>query len=554
MSLAARRAAGLAALAAAVAVACLAAGCGLGTGPDSELNSGLQAYDAPPAVVFRRANGPEPDTLDPQRAEDESSREIIRDLYEGLIGETSRGELVPGAAESWQVSGDGLTWTFKLRPDNRWSNGDPLVAADFVAGFRRALDPATASTSAALLAPLAGAPEVIAGTLPPSLLGVEAPDDWQLVLRLSSPTPYLLGLLTHPITFPVHGPSLAEHGAAFARPGRLISNGAYQLDEWEVHSHVQLRANPYFRQRPQIDVVRHYSFDVPEAALNRYRAGDLDFNMQIPMARFGWLQDNLADELYTAPALGTQFWLFNTLRAPTDDPRVRKALAMTVDRQRIVTKVTGLGDAAAYGLVPPGVANYRAQFFDWREQPMAARVAVARALLAEAGYGPQRPLKVTVHYNTDENLRRIAVAVAAMWREHLGVETTLHNEEFRVLLNRRRDPDEWQILRLAWRGDYNDASNFLEILARDGAVNDTGYDDPEFERLLAAATVELEPARRAALLEAAEQRMLAHYPVLPLYHPVSKHLVKPWVQGFQPNILTRTYSRHLSIDVDQRGF
>jgi oligopeptide transport system substrate-binding protein len=540
-----------------LAPALLVLGAALGTAscaPSPEPEAREAAREAAREVVFRRGNGPEPATLDPQRAEDEASREIIRDLFEGLVGETPEGDLAPGAAESWDVSEDGLTWTFTLRHDGRWSNGDAVVAPDFVAGFRRAVDPATASSSAALLTPLEGAGEIVAGHRAPETLGVEALDQLRLVLRLRSPTPYLLGLLTHPITFPVHGPSLARHGARFARPGLLISNGAYRLEAWEVHSHVQLVRNPHFRLQPQIGVVRFYSFDVAEAELNRYRAGDLDFTMQIPMPRFQWLRENLGDELHVAPALSTQFWLFNTVRAPVDDLRVRQALTMTVDRERLTGTVTGLGDHPAYGLVPPGVANYTTQSFAWRDEAMADRIETARALLAEAGYGPGRPLRVAVHYNTDENLRRIAVAIASMWRENLGVETALLNEEFRVLLARRKDPDRWQILRLAWAGDYNDASNFLEILATSGAVNDTGFDDPEYERLLAEAAVERDPARRRALLEAAERRMLEHYPVLPLYHPVSKHLVKPWVRGFRSNVLNRTYTRHLSIDVEQRGF
>ena len=529
---------------------------GCAPSPDPAARSGEAAGEAAAAqeVVFRRGNGPEPDTLDPQRAEDESSREILRDLFEGLVGEAPDGMPVPGAAESWTVSEDGLDWIFVLREDGRWSNGDAVTAGDFVAALRRAVDPATASTSAGLLAPLAAASEVIDGREAPEALGVEALDERRLLIRLRSPTPYLLGLLTHPITFPVHGPSLERHGARFSRPGNLVSNGAYRLDSWEVHSYVQLERNPHFRQRPQIDVVRFYSFDVPEAELNRYRAGELDFTVQVPMARFQWLRDNIPDELHLAPALTTQFWLFNTVRAPTDDLRVRKALSMSVDRERLVETVIGFGDRPAYGLVPPGTADYTAQSFGWRELPLEQRQARARELLAEAGYGPGNPLRVVVHYNTNENLRRIAVAVTSMWRDALGVESSLHNEEFRVLLNRRRDPELWRILRLSWRGDYNDASNFLEILSVSGAVNDTGFDDPEYERLLAAAAVENDPGNRRSLLEAAERRMLEYHPILPLYHPVGKRLMKPWVKGFEPNVLNRTYSRHISIDVEKRGF
>jgi len=543
-------------LPAGLAVLALLAGCA----PEADApakDAPREAANTSPAVaevVLRRGNGPEPDTLDPQRAEDESSRDIIRDLYEGLVGETPAGELTAGAAASWKVSEDNLTWTFLLQPAGRWSNGDPVTAHDFVAGLRRAVDPGTASSSAALLHPIDGAAEIIAGRRPPETLAVEARDPLTLVIRLRSPTPYLLGLLTHPITFPVHRPSLEAHGAGFARPGRLVSNGAYQLDEWTVHSHVQLRRNPHFREPPAIGVVRFYTFELPAAELNRYRAGALDYTVQLPLSRFEWLRQNYADELHTAPALSSQFWLFNTRRPPTDDLRVRKALNMAVDRRRLVEVVMASGDHPAYGLVPPGVANYSAQLFEWHDWSMEARVETARALLTEAGYGPDRPLRVEVHYNTNENLRRIAVAVTSMWREHLGVESTLFNEEFRVMLSRRKDPDRWQVLRLAWAGDYNDASNFLEILASDGAVNDTGYDDPRYEQLLAEAAVEQDPAKRRLLLESAERRMLEHYPILPLYHPVGKHLIKPWVRGYSGNVLNRTYSRHLSIDTVQRGF
>jgi oligopeptide transport system substrate-binding protein len=227
---------------------------------------------------------------------------------------------------------------------------------------------------------------------------------------------------------------------------------------------------------------------------------------------------------------------------------------MAVDRERLVESVVGGGDRPAYGLVPPGVLDYQAQSFTWRALPYEERVARAQALLREAGYGPDNPLELTVHYNTDDNLRRVAIAVTSMWREQLGVESALHNEEFRVMLSRRQDPDQWQVLRLSWRGDYNDASNFLEILTPTGAVPDTGWDDAEYIRLLRAAAIEQDPAARRALLEAAERRMLEFAPILPLYHPTGKRLAKPWVQGFEPNILNRAYTRNLAIDVAQRGF
>jgi oligopeptide transport system substrate-binding protein len=536
----------------ALAGAAALAGCGQDTGPAADAPAG--SADASREVVLRRGNPGEPDTLDPQRAEDETSREIIRDLFEGLVSEAPDGELIPGAAESWSLSEDGLTWTFLLRGDGRWSNGDPVTAEDFVAGLRRAVDPATASTSAALLGPIVGAASVIRGEADPGALGVKAVDDRTLVLELDGPAPYILGLLSNTFAFPVHRPSLAEHGAAWVRAGNLVSNGAFMLEQWEPQRHVKLRRNAHFREPPALDVVMYYPLEDPAAELNRYRAGELDFTSQIPHARFGWLKDNLGDELHVAPYLSTQFWMFNMRRAPFDDVRVRKALTMSVDRERLVESVTGLGEVPAYGFVPPGVANYTAQAFAWRQWPAARRLETARALLAEAGYGPDRPLKFEVRYNTDENLRRVATAVASMWREALGVEVTLVNEELKVMLAKRRDPTLWEVMRLAWAGDYNDASNFLEILPPGGAVDDTGFADPRYVEFLARASTENDPASRRDFLEQAELVVLEQYPVMPLYYTVSKHLVKPWVRGFETSVLNHTYSKHLSIDTGMRGF
>lgn len=529
------------AVALALLAAFIAAGCERGPDPAGE-------------VVLRRGNAGEPDSLDPQRSEEAFSRQVIRDLFDGLVDEGPDGALVPRAARDWMVSDNGLVWTFRLREDGRWSNGDPVTAADFVAGLRRAVDPAIASTSGGLLAPLAGAGPIIRGEAPPESLGVRALGEHELEVRLDAPTPYLPGLLSSTFTYPVHRPTLAAWGGDFARAERLVSNGPYRLAEWVLHSRIRLERNPHYHEPPPTDTVLYYPTEDAVAELNRYRAGELDLTAQIPHARFRWVKEHLAEELHVAPYLSTQFWMFNLRKPPLDDVRVRRALTMAVDRERLTDLVTGLGEEPAYGLVPPGVANYRPQAFAWRELSASERITEARALLDAAGYGPRRPLAFEVRYNTDENLRRVATAVASMWRETLGVEATLVNEELRVMLARRRQPTQWQVMRLSWVGDYNDASNFLEILATDGAVNDTGFADPEYERLLDEAAAEIDPARRAALLEAAERIVLDQYPVLPLYFTVSKHLVKPWVHGYRVNVLNHVDSRYLSVDTDARGF
>lgn len=539
---------------AALGLAALAAG---GCGRDTPGQAPV-AQDAAPAdeVVFRRGLGGEPDTLDPQRSVEASTYDLLRDLYEGLVTEAPDGSLVPGTAEDWEVSPDGRVYTFRIRPDARWSNGDPVTAADFEAGLRRAADPATGASNAAMLGPIENAEAILAGAADPATLGVEALDERRLRIRLARPTPYLLGLLTHSVAYPVHRPSLAIHGERFARPGKLVSNGAFRLRDWVVQSHITLDRNPYYRaaDEVQLDRVVYYSIEQPAAELKRYRADELDFTESLPNAQFGWIREHMPEDLVVAPYLGIYYYLFNTTRPPLDDRRLRAALSMVVDREILAARITGTGEQPALGMVPPGVHGYAPQAPGWADWPRARRLEEARRLYAQSGYGPDHPLRLTIHYNTGENHRKTALAVAAMWREALGVEAEPVNEELKVLLQRRRDPRRWTVLRLGWVGDYDDASSFLEIFTSDHGQNDAGYADPEFDRLMRAAAVEQDPGRRNRLMEQAERILLESQPAMPLFTYVSKRLVKPWVRGYRPSVLDHNYSRHLSIDTAMRGY
>ena len=500
--------------------------------------------------AFHRGNGAEPDTLDPHRSEETAAAAILRDLYEGLVTESADSKLMPGAAASWEMSDDGLVYTFRLRGDARWSNGDPVVAEDFVAGLRRAVDPATASSYAQILYPIANAEAVVKGELPPDELGIAALDERTVEIRVRAPTPYLLSLLTHSTTYPIHRPSLAEHGERFARPGTLVSNGAYRLEEWIVQSHVELARNEHYwgRDSVQIEQVFYYPIEDRESELSRYRAGELDFTIRIPDSRFDWIQENLADELHVAPSLWVYFYAFDLTEPPFDDVRLRQALTMAVDRKIIVEQVTGAGELPAFSLVPPGVEGGVPYDYPWSGLPDDERVAEARRLYREAGYGPDNPLRVEIRYNTDDNHQRIAVAVAAMWRQALGVEASLLNEEWKVMLQNRHNPALWDVIRFGWAGDYNDPFTFLEIFHSSHGQNFFGFSSPEYDGLLESAAGEADTRTRSRLLHEAEQRLLEEYPVLPLYFYVSKHLVKPYVAGFEPNIMDRNYTRHYRIE------
>ncbi len=508
---------------------------------------------APPAtpVVFNRGNGPEPESLDPQHARTDSELNILRDLYEGLTALDAEARPVPGAASAWTLSADGRTYTFTLRDGLRWSTGERVVGEDFVLALRRLVDPGTASPYAQVVDVIERAADITAGRKPPDSLGVAAPDERTVVIRLSSPAPYLPGVLSHPSTFPVHRATLAAHGREFNRPGRAVSNGAFVLEEWTVGSHVAARRNPHYwdNARNRIDRVKYLHIADQTAELMRYRAGELDVTYTVPAAQFKWVRENLGAELQVSPQLSTYYYGFNLDRAPFNDSReLRLALSMAIDRERLTESVTGRGEIAAYGWVPVGVADYASQTPAWARLPFPQRVAEAKRLYAAAGYSTARPLKTEIRYNMEEGHTRLAVAIAAMWKEHLGVEAALVGEEFKVLLQNIDRRDVTQVFRSSWIGDYNDAYTFAQYLKSDFGLNLPGYRNPRYDTLLTQAAVETDRARRRALLEEAERVMLEDQPLLPIYFYVNKHLVKPYVKGWRDNVMNVQYSRNLTIE------
>ena len=489
----------------------------------------------PPAPVdlttLHRGNGLEPESLDPHRARGVETFSILRDLYEGLVAEAADGSLIPGVAESWTVSDDGLTWSFALR-DARWSNGDPVTAADFVYSFARAVAPETGSAYAPMLAVVAAARAIDARTLE---------------LTLTGPTPYLTGLLAHPIAYPVHRASVEAHDGRFTHPGNHVSNGAFKLAEWVPQAHVRLERNREYWDdaNTRLDAVVYYPIESESTELARYRAGELHMTRTYPAQQYEWLVRNLGDEVKTTPYSSTYFYGLNLTRPPFEGNRaLRAALSMAIDREVIARQVMGAGEAPAWSWVPPGITNYTPQAYEWATWPAERRNAEARRLYEEAGYSEQAPLVVELRYNTAEAHRRVAVAVASMWREVLGVDTRLHNEEWGTFLNNRRS-QALEAYRSGWVGDYNDANTFAEAMLSDHGLNDMGWQSAEYDALVRAAGREQDAARRSALLEQAEALMLADYPLIPLYFYVSKALVKPSVGGYEQNVMNVHPSRHL---------
>ena len=500
--------------------------------------------------VLHRGLSSDPESVDPHKVRSVQAGEVLRDIGEGLLSYSATGEIVAGAADEWSISNDGLTYTLHIREDARWSNGDPVTAQHFLFSLRRLVDPATAAFYAQMLGSIVNVQEIVAGDAVPAELGVEAVDDKTLVITLVRPTPYLLSLLTYPSTFPVHPGSISEHGEEFTRAGNLLSNGAYKLDAWEPGSVLELSRNEHYwnNAATAIDEVRHHVIVQEMTELNRYRAGEVHITGSVPPDSFEQVREEYPDELHIAPYLGVYYYGFNLTKPPfKDNPQLREALSMAVDRDVLVAKITGRGEAPAYSWVPPGVDNYEPRRFSYAEQSQDERNAHARRLLHEAGYGPDNQLQIELRYNTSDTQQRIALAVQSMWREALGVEATLVNEEFQVLLANMREREVTQVFRSSWIGDYNDAHTFLSIMEGGNPSNMPGYQNDEYDSLMQRAAEQVDPDRRRLYLEEAERVMLADHPVIPLYFYVSKHLVDPDIIGWGDNVLDYHYSQHLKL-------
>ena len=501
--------------------------------------------------TLQRGNGAEPETLDVHRSSGVPAANIQRDLFEGLVAEAADGSHIPGVAEIWTLSDDGKVYTFHLRKNAQWSNGDPVTAHDFAFALRRGVDPAVGSNYAFILWPIVNAEDITKGRIEElDRLGVEAVDAHTLKVTLKAPTPYFIGLLTHHQAYPLHRKTLERHGDKWTRAGNLVSNGAYRLAEWVPQSHIRLERNAHYwdAANVRIEAVVFHPTEDESTEVKRFRSGELDVTDDVPTDQIAWVEKNLAEQFRNTAYLGTYYYALNLTRAPfRDRPGLRNALAMTIDREILTGKVTKGGEIPAYAWVPPGVNRYAGAKVPWKGLSKAGRLARARELYAEAGYSREVPLKVQILYNTSDNHKRIAIAIAGMWKQALGVKTELFNQEWKVYLATRR-ARQFQVLRAGWIGDYNDANTFLELLKGDvGAMNPAGYVNPEYDAVMRKAEKETDLEVRAQLMQKAESLLLKDLPIIPIYHYTTQHLVSPRVKGWKDNVMDVHPTRHLSL-------
>jgi len=515
---------------------------GLSLNGCSESNPGTNVGER--GDLIRRGNIEYPETLDPALAEDVHAFNILIDLYEGLVAEDAHGGVTPGVAESWFVSDDGLRYTFTLRSNARWSNGDPVTAGNFVSGLRRVAEPTTLSVYASLLESIQNFAEVKSGEVPAAELGVVAIDDRTLVIHLHTPNAYFLGLLAMTVSFPLHGDG--SDSAQFEDPAEFVGNGAYVLRERNIGSVVKLQRNEHYWGASTVKT--HYIEYIPivdeVAEFNMYRAGELDVTGTIPTSHIEQAKNELAVEVRVAPSLAFYYLAFDLTEPPLDDPKLRQALSMAIDREQLVA-VLGRGEQPAYAVVPPGVANYDPSGYRWKDQTKTERHDQARALYASAGFGNENPLTLKYMYDAGGIHENVALVVSAMWRDTLGVVVDLEKREWKYFLDTRDHRSEWQVMRFSWFGDYNDASTFLNIFLSESAQNLPRYANTGYDGLIDSASQSTDLEARAALLRQAEEMLIEEYPIAPLYFFVSKHMVKPTVFGFEDNVLDRHPSKYL---------
>ncbi len=500
------------------------------------------------AGVWRRGETADPGSLDPHRTSTSVEQHILDELYEGLTVYDSHGALKPGVASGWRISADGLTTTFALRPDARWSNGERVTADDFVYSLRRLMDPRTGAGYANILYMLKNAKAVNTGALPVEALGVRAIDAGTLEIALEHRSAVLLDALTHMTAMPVYRPAVERWGDGFARAGRMVGNGAFVLRRYVPNERLVLEKNPYFHDAASVALDGEEIVPVTDrsSGLRRFMAGELDSYNELPTDQIAFIRRTLAGSLRLTPSLGTSYYALDTRRPPLDDVRVRQALAMAVDRDFLADAIWGGTTQPSLSFVAPGLPAYgaptRAAFADM--DPFA-REDEARRLIGEAGYGPHNPLHLTLRLDQGENNRATAVAVADMWRR-LGVTCDFVVSDAASFFSYLGSGAPFQVARSGWFADFPDAENFLFLAEGDNrGLNYAHFHDARFDALMGEADVEADAARRQALMHEAEAVLLAKLPYLPLMSYDAPNLVSPHLGGWDANILDHHPGRYI---------
>ncbi|WP_035708563.1 peptide ABC transporter substrate-binding protein [Niveispirillum irakense] len=494
--------------------------------------------------------GPEVDTLDPHRSTTIVAGTLFVELWEGLTCFDAAGTIIPGVAERWDISEDGLNWTFHLRDNARWSDGSAVTAEDFVFSWRRAVTPATRLGLPEWVAPLRNAMAIMRGEAPADTLGVTALDARTLVVALEHPKPDLTTYTAYWPLSPLHRPSVEAHGDGFVQPGKLVGNGPFILDSVVPQSHYRLVRNPHYREAATVaaaSVTFHVTEDL-QTEMKRFRTGELVVTKDVPPTQLDWARTHMADSLRLAYRASTFFLVPNLTRAPwKDNPTLMRALSLAIDRQTIVEKVTRGGELPAFTMTPPDLTGYEPPAPDWSLLSAAERQAEARRLFADAGYGPggKDLPPVELLYNTNELNRQVAIAVGAMWQQVLGVKTTLSNQEFKIVVSRMKEHSYPDFARITWAVGL--VTEYLNLLRSRAETLGPGYANPAFDQAMEAVDNARDlPSFHKALAQA-EAIAMADMPMIPIMRQSARRLVSPRLRGWADNAVDIHPARYLSL-------
>jgi oligopeptide transport system substrate-binding protein len=497
-------------------------------------------------TIYNRGNSAEPQTLDPHKVSAVQEGNIAYDLFEGLLTYNAKGVAIPALAESWAVSDDGLVYTFKLR-DAKWSDGTPITADDFVYAWRRVVTPATASSYASMLFVVKNGEEIATSRAKPEDLGARAVDTKTFEVTLKGPTPYFIAQLVHPSTYPVPKAVVEKFGADWVKPGNMVSNGAYALKDFIPKDKVVLVKNENYRDADQvkIDTVNYHSIEDRSSAIKRFEAGEIDSYDDIPTEQMNFVREKFKDEFLSGPYLATYYFWFRDDKPPYNDVRLRRAIALMIDRDNLADKIwAGLMDPA-YSLVPPGIAGYEPQEADFKKMSQLDREDEARKLMAELGYSPDKPLKMEIRFNTSENHRNTSIALANMMKP-FGIEATLLNSDQKAHFGFLRAHGDFNLARSGLIGDFPDPQSFLNVGVTNDGHNYGLYSNPAYDRLVQQAAIETDVAKRRNLMMQAEKIIVNDQPMLILLHYRSKTLVSKRIKGWETNIMDTHLSRWLT--------
>ena len=502
-------------------------------------------------------NGAEPQGIDPHLVTGVPESHIVRALFEGLaVKNPITLEPEPGVAERWEISPDGTVYTFFINPQAKWSNGEPVTASDYVWSWERALHPETGSLYAYMLFPVVNAEKFASGAIDDfAEVGIKSLDAQTLRISLNAPTPYFLQLMDHYSTFAVHPETVLKFGGMsdrftlWTRPENIVSNGAFTLKEWSLNRQIKIEKNPHYWDKSSVALEGVYFYPTENVVSEErmFRSEQLHVTQGIPLGKIPNYRAVQNSPYVQAPYLGTYYYLINTKKPPVDDVRVRKALSYSIDRDTLTRTVLRDTAIPAYSITPPDTLGYNPpKLFSFDPEQ-------ARALLAEAGYpdGQGWPgLEIT--YNTNEDHRKIAVAVQQMWKDELGIDVSITNQEWKVYLN-TVSQGEFQVARRGWIGDYVDANNFLDLFLANGGNNNTGYANAEFDDIiLNQAPKAASREERYQLFFQAETMMMQEMPIIPFYTYTSKRLIHPSVSGIYPNIMDSLNLKYVRLDPNQR--